>query len=54
MLLGALSGSLAGDFDLSPIAAERVDLGSAPDDEDEMIDLTELAFASELDEELSP
>ena len=50
--LGALSGALASDIDLSPVLAQPAPSEDAA--EDELSELTELAFAAELDEELAP
>jgi len=52
LALGALSGALAGDLDLS-LQAETTQLADEPED-DALSELSELAFADELDQELVP
>ncbi len=52
LALGALSGALASDLDLS-LQAEATQLALEPED-DALTELSELAFAAELDEELVP
>jgi hypothetical protein len=52
LALGALSGVWASDLDLSLQDAEQVQAEQTEDDA--LTELSELAFAAELDEELSP
>ncbi len=52
--LGALSGSLTRDADLTALAAGSAEVEPGASDSDPLAELAELAFASDLDDELAP
>lgn len=52
--LGAVSGSMSRDVDLVALTGDRGEIEAAADEPDALDDLAELAFASNLDDELAP
>ena len=52
--LGAVSGSMSRDVDLVALTGDRGEIEAAADEPDAIDDLAELAFASNLDDELVP